>query len=178
MHSFMLQNIFYCLSPTVNMARAGLKHCKVALGFAVIFDMFGFTALFLGLFAPLETKGRDFGDLLVYTGAILVLISLGGWVMWYSGNIEGMPTQKNLSGIGNAVDRLARNLSRKIHTHRVHRGPWLFNGDADDSCFISTFYFLNKKRQCLIFVPDWFKYGDLKGKNSIVTISILTLHPA
>ncbi|KAK2887496.1 hypothetical protein Q8A67_015724 [Cirrhinus molitorella] len=105
------------------MACTGLKHCKVALGFAVIFDIFGFTALFLGLFAPLEMKGRDFGDLLVYTGALLVLISLGGWVMWYSGNIEGMPTQKDLSGIGNAVDRLARNLSRKIYTHRTHREP-------------------------------------------------------
>ncbi len=121
----MLQKKYFTvrLSPTVNMACAGLKHCKVALGFAVIFDIFGFTALFLGLFAPLEMKGRDFGDLLVYTGALLVLISLGGWVMWYSGNIEGMPTQKDLSGIGNAVDRLARNLSRKIYTHRVHRGP-------------------------------------------------------
>uniref|UniRef100_A0A8C1DY79 Transmembrane protein 238a n=2 Tax=Cyprinus carpio carpio TaxID=630221 RepID=A0A8C1DY79_CYPCA len=108
---------------TVNMACAGLKHCKVALGFAVIFDIFGFTALFLGLFVPLEMKGRDFGDLLVYTGALMVLISLGGWVMWYSGNIEGIPTQKDLRRIGNAVDHLARSLSKKIYTHRVHREP-------------------------------------------------------
>ncbi|KAK7124501.1 hypothetical protein R3I94_018765 [Phoxinus phoxinus] len=109
------------------MACVGLKHCKVALGFAVIFDLFGFTALFMGLFAPLKMKERDFGDLFVYTGAVLVLISLGGWVMWYSGNLEGrpMPKQKDLSGIGNAVDRLARNLSRKIYrpTLRVHKGP-------------------------------------------------------
>lgn len=112
------------MSPTVPMACVGLKHCKVALGFAVIFDLFGFTALFMGLFVPLKMKGRDFGDLLVYTGAVLVLISLGGWVMWYSGNIEGMPKQKDLSGIGNAVDRLARSLSRKMYRpSRVHRGP-------------------------------------------------------
>lgn len=102
---------------------SGLKHCKVALAFAIVFDIFGFTALFLGLFAPLEVNGRDFGDLLVYTGVLFVLISLGAWVMWYSGNIEGMPPQKELSRIGTAVDRLARNLSRKIHTHHVHRGP-------------------------------------------------------
>ncbi|XP_051527590.1 transmembrane protein 238a [Myxocyprinus asiaticus] len=109
---------------TVTMSSCtGLKHCKVALAFAVIFDIFGFTALFMGLFVPLEVKGRDFGDLLVYTGALLVLISLGGWVMWYSGNIEGMPTQKELGRIGTVVDRLARNLSRKIHTHNVYRGP-------------------------------------------------------
>lgn len=128
MHSFIYGIAIFrptlYLSPTVTMANAGLKHCKVALCFAVIFDIFGFTALFVGLFVPLETKGRDFGDLLVYTGAVLVLMSLGGWVMWYSGNIEGIPKQKDLSGIGNAVERLARNLSRKIYsTHRVHRGP-------------------------------------------------------
>ncbi|NP_001076543.1 transmembrane protein 238a [Danio rerio] len=105
------------------MVCSGVRHCKIALGFAVIFDIFGFTALFLGLFVPLELKGRDFGDLLVYTGALLVLMSLGGWVMWYSGNIEGMAAQKDLGGIGNAVDRLARNLSRKIYTHHVNKGP-------------------------------------------------------
>ncbi|KAF7686308.1 hypothetical protein HF521_015670 [Silurus meridionalis] len=66
----------------------GLAHCKVALAFAVIFDLVGVMVLLAGVFVPLEVKGRDFGDLLVYTGVILVLISLGGWVMWYSGNIE------------------------------------------------------------------------------------------
>ncbi|XP_051949354.1 transmembrane protein 238a [Xyrauchen texanus] len=120
---FLLKRIVCSSLYTVTMSSfTGLKHCKVALAFAVIFDIFGFTSLFLGLFVPLEVKGRDFGDLLVYTGALLVLISLGGWVMWYSGNIEGMPTQKELGRIGTVVDRLARNLSRKIHTH-VYRGP-------------------------------------------------------
>lgn len=123
------------------MACAGPKHCKVALGFAVIFDIFGLTALFVGLFVPVETKGRDFGDLLVYTGAVLVLVSLGGWVMWYSGNIEGIQKQKDLSGIGNAVERLARNLSRKIYsTRRVHRGPWLLDGNAVDIFFLFYFF--------------------------------------
>lgn len=103
----------------------GLAHCKVALAFAVIFDVLGVTALLVGVFVPLEVKQRDFGDLLVYTGALMVLMSLGGWVMWYSGNIEGLTTSKEMGHIGNAVDRIARNLSRKIRTHtlRGHRGP-------------------------------------------------------
>ncbi|MCJ8749720.1 hypothetical protein PDJAM_G00179640 [Pangasius djambal] len=101
----------------------GLAHCKVALAFAVIFDLVGVVVLLAGVFVPLEVKGRDFGDLLVYTGALLVLMSLGGWVMWYSGNIEGLTSRKEMGHIGNAVDRIARTLSRKMRTHRGHQGP-------------------------------------------------------
>lgn len=99
----------------------GLSHCKVALAFAVIMDLLGGSALLVGVFAPVEVRGRDFGDLFVYTGALFVLMSLGGWVLWYSGNIEGLTSKKELGHIGTVVDRLARNLSRKILSHRNHR---------------------------------------------------------
>lgn len=46
----------------------GLSHCKLALAFAVLMDVLGGTALLMGVFARLEIKGQDFGDLLVYTG--------------------------------------------------------------------------------------------------------------
>lgn len=46
----------------------GLSHCKLALAFAVLMDVVGITALLMGVFARLEVKGQDFGDLLVYTG--------------------------------------------------------------------------------------------------------------
>ena len=46
----------------------GLSHCKLALAFAVLMDLLGGAALLVGVFAHLEIKGRDFGDLLVYTG--------------------------------------------------------------------------------------------------------------
>uniref|UniRef100_A0A3B3R838 Transmembrane protein 238a n=1 Tax=Paramormyrops kingsleyae TaxID=1676925 RepID=A0A3B3R838_9TELE len=99
-----------------------LSHCKLALVFAVLMDLLGVTALLVGVFAPLEIKGRDFGDFLVYSGALLVLMSLGGWVMWYSGNIDGLTSRKELGYIGTAVDQLARTLSRKM-TRRIHSGP-------------------------------------------------------
>lgn len=102
----------------------GLSHCKLALVFAVLMDLLGVISLLLGVFAPLEIQGRDFGDLLVYSGALLVLLSLAGWVMWYSGNIEGLTTRKELGGtMGNAVDRLARSLSRRIRVPRTHSSP-------------------------------------------------------
>lgn len=102
----------------------GLSHCKLALVFAVLMDLLGVISLLLGVFAPLEIQGRDFGDLLVYTGALLVLLSLAGWVMWYSGNIEGLTSRKELGGtVGHAVDRLARSLSRRIRVPRTHSSP-------------------------------------------------------
>ncbi|KAJ8287838.1 hypothetical protein COCON_G00004970 [Conger conger] len=88
------QTVIINWTPSERVAMAvkydGLSHCKLALVFAVLMDLMGISALLLGVFAPLEIKGRDFGDLLVYSGALLVLMSLGGWVMWYSGNIEGL----------------------------------------------------------------------------------------
>lgn len=102
----------------------GLSHCKLALVFAVLMDLLGVISLLLGVFATLEIQGRDFGDLLVYSGALLVLLSLAGWVMWYSGNIEGLTSRKELGGtMGNAVDRLARSLSRRIRVPRTHSSP-------------------------------------------------------
>ncbi|XP_017283168.1 transmembrane protein 238-like [Kryptolebias marmoratus] len=98
----------------------GLSHCKAALVFAVLMDLLGGAALLVGVFAPLEIDGNEFGDFLVYSGALLVVASLAGWVLWYSGNIEGLTEQKKLGHISSAVDRLARNLSRKIRTIRSH----------------------------------------------------------
>ncbi|XP_068603779.1 transmembrane protein 238-like [Brachionichthys hirsutus] len=100
---------------------AGFSHCKLALVFAVLMDLLGGTALLMGVFAPLEIRGRDFGDLLVYTGALLVLASLAGWVLWYSGNIDGLTAKKELGRVGGAVDLLARTLSRKFHAYRNQR---------------------------------------------------------
>lgn len=50
-----------------------------------------------------------------------MLASLAGWVMWYSGNIDGLTSRKELGHIGSAVDLLARNLSRKFRTYRSQR---------------------------------------------------------
>ncbi|XP_032391496.1 transmembrane protein 238a [Etheostoma spectabile] len=98
----------------------GLSHCKLALAFAVLMDLLGASALLLGVFAPMEIKGQDFGDLLVYSGALFMVMSLAGWVLWYSGNIDGLTSKSELGHIGSAVDRLARNLSRKFRSHRAN----------------------------------------------------------
>lgn len=102
----------------------GLSHCKLAMVFAVLMDLVGATCLLLGVFADLEIQDQDFGDLLVYSGALFILFSMAGWVIWYSGNIEGLTSKKGLGGtVGGAVDRLARNLSRRIRIPRTHSSP-------------------------------------------------------
>ncbi|KAM4550889.1 transmembrane protein 238a [Fundulus diaphanus] len=95
-----------------------LSHCKLALAFAVLMDLLGGVCLLAGVFASLEIRGQEFGDLLVYSGVLLMVASLAGWVLWYSGNIEGLAPEKELGHISTAVDRLARRLSRKIFSHR------------------------------------------------------------
>ncbi|KAM7373620.1 hypothetical protein PAMP_008459 [Pampus punctatissimus] len=97
-----------------------LSHCKLALAFAVLMDLLGGAALLVGVFTHVKIREQDYGDLLVYTGALFVLMSMGGWVLWYSGNIEGLTSKREQGHIGSAVDRLARNLSRKIRIYRSH----------------------------------------------------------
>lgn len=63
----------------------------MALLLAVALDVAGMAALLTGVFAQLQVRGRDFGDLLIYTGALLVFLSLLGWILWYTGNIETAP---------------------------------------------------------------------------------------
>ncbi|KAK9397525.1 putative transmembrane protein [Crotalus adamanteus] len=68
------------------MVSSGLNRCRLALAFAVFMDAAGTGALLTGIFARLRLRGQDFGDLLIYSGAVLVFLSLlaekqlRGWI--------------------------------------------------------------------------------------------------
>ena len=96
------------------MGSSGLGRCRLALAFAVLMDAAGTGALLTGIFARLRLRGRDFGDLLIYSGAVLVFLSLLGWIMWYTGNIEITPEElgKDYSAKGGTLARIARKISR------------------------------------------------------------------
>ncbi|XP_066568544.1 transmembrane protein 238a [Amia ocellicauda] len=104
----------------------GLSRCKLALVFAVLMDLVGVASLLVGVFATVEIQGQDFGDFLLYSGALLLVMAMGGWVFWYSGNLEGLAEGEGEcewpihtpGQIGGAVDRLARRLSHRIKSHR------------------------------------------------------------
>ncbi|XP_043993764.1 transmembrane protein 238a [Gambusia affinis] len=95
-----------------------LSHCKMALVIAVLMDLLGGVSLLVGVFTSLKLNGEEYGDVLVYSGVLFIVASLAGWVLWYSGNIEGLPTKTELGQPNSAVDRLARRVSRKIFSHR------------------------------------------------------------
>uniref|UniRef100_A0A4W3IAW4 Transmembrane protein 238a n=1 Tax=Callorhinchus milii TaxID=7868 RepID=A0A4W3IAW4_CALMI len=99
------------------MACTGLGRCKVALWFAVVLDILGLIALLVGIFAKLQREGRDFGDLLIYTGAIVVFVSLIGWVFWYTGNIEisWEELESDYQLKDNRLNRIVRKISRPTY---------------------------------------------------------------
>lgn len=101
------------------MAPAALGRCRMALLFAVLMDLVGVVSLLVGIFAQLQINGRDFGDLLIYTGAILVFMSLIGWIFWYTGNIEISLEELERDYVvkGGTLAHLARKISRRLSRH-------------------------------------------------------------
>ncbi|KAG9463402.1 transmembrane protein 238-like [Eleutherodactylus coqui] len=96
-----------------------LERCRLALLFAVLMDIIGLTSLLVGIFAELKLHGQDYGDLLIYTGAILVFLSLIGWIFWYTGNIE--ISMEELQQDYTVKDGTLARLARKISRHLSHR---------------------------------------------------------
>ncbi|XP_006868352.1 PREDICTED: transmembrane protein 238 [Chrysochloris asiatica] len=94
---------------------SGLGRCRMALLLAVALDVAGMAALLTGVFAQLQVRGRDFGDLLIYSGALLVFLSLLGWILWYTGNIEisRQELERDYGLRPSALARLARKISRR-----------------------------------------------------------------
>ncbi|XP_043853242.1 transmembrane protein 238 [Dromiciops gliroides] len=95
-------------------ASSGLGRCRAALLLAVGLDVAGMVALLTGVFAHLQVQGRDFGDLLIYSGALMVFLSLLGWIFWYTGNIEisRQELERDYGRRPGTLARLARKLSR------------------------------------------------------------------
>ncbi|XP_075771465.1 transmembrane protein 238 [Pelodiscus sinensis] len=97
------------------MGSAGLGRCRLALALALLLDGAGMGALLTGIFARLRVRGQDFGDLLIYSGAVLVFLSLLGWALWYTGNLQLAPDElgRDYAAKGGTLARLARKLSRR-----------------------------------------------------------------
>ncbi|XP_051569486.1 uncharacterized protein LOC127449900 [Myxocyprinus asiaticus] len=82
---------------------------------AIAFDIIGFVLLFVGIFGDLRIRGAFYGDFLIHTGALLLFVSLGFWLMWYIGNIrvqeEGL---ERGSSAAHSVKDLARKLTERL----------------------------------------------------------------
>uniref|UniRef100_A0A672PLG1 Transmembrane protein 238a n=1 Tax=Sinocyclocheilus grahami TaxID=75366 RepID=A0A672PLG1_SINGR len=70
------------------MAPKCIGGCAALFVLGVTFDIIGFALLLVGIFANLRLDGRFYGDFLIYTGSLIVFLSLFWWIMWYTGNIK------------------------------------------------------------------------------------------
>nr|XP_048304228.1 transmembrane protein 238-like [Myodes glareolus]XP_048304229.1 transmembrane protein 238-like [Myodes glareolus] len=68
--------------------RCHLGRCVFFLIVALLSDAVGLVLLLVGIFATL-----NYWDFLVYTGALILALSLLFWLAWYSFNVE-VPLEK------------------------------------------------------------------------------------
>lgn len=60
-----------------------LGRCLPFFLLAVFLDVAGLILFFVGIFAPLS-----FWDFFVFSGPLIVFLSLVFWIFWYLGNLE------------------------------------------------------------------------------------------
>ncbi|OCT63071.1 hypothetical protein XELAEV_18044166mg [Xenopus laevis] len=60
-----------------------IGRCSLLFIIAIIFDVAGIILLLIGIFASLAAF-----DFYIYTGALIIALSLVLWMLWYTGNVE------------------------------------------------------------------------------------------
>ncbi|CAJ1080515.1 transmembrane protein 238-like [Xyrichtys novacula] len=95
------------------MAPSCVGRCALLFFLAVVFDAAGLAVLLVGIFGNLSRDGRFYGDFLIYTGSVIIFLSLVWWVLWYTGNVP-LYAEERTGSLDINFSHWARKLSERL----------------------------------------------------------------
>eukprot|EP00064_Thunnus_orientalis_P003693 superscaffoldBa00000313_g3704 len=98
---------------STGMAHNCMGKCAPLFFLAIIFDVAGLVVLLVGIFGNLNVNGRFYGDFFIYTGSIIIFLSLVWWVLWYTGNVQ-LSTESRRGSLDITFTHWARKLSERL----------------------------------------------------------------